>query len=124
MTVGERIKKIRENLNITQTDLAKKADISKQTLYKYETNAITNIPSNKIEKIANILAVSPAILMGWETNNTTVSNLIHKLPTQIQTLINKAENLNENGLNELIKYTNYLLSQSEYQKSNEKGMAM
>lgn len=124
MTVGERIKKIRENLNISQTDLAKGVNISKQTLYKYETNVVTNIPSNVIEKIANILAVSPAVLMGWETNNTTASNLVHKLPTQIQILIDKAEYLNENGLNELIKYTNYLLSQSEYQKNNEKGMAM
>ena len=124
MTVGEGIKKIRENLNISQTDLAKGVNISKQTLYKYETNVVTNIPSNVIEKIANILAVSPAVLMGWETNNTTASNLVHKLPTQIQILIDKAEHLNENGLNELIKYTNYLLSQSEYQKNNEKGMAM
>ncbi len=124
MTVGERIKKIRENLNISQTDLAKGVNISKQTLYKYETNVVTNIPSNVIEKIANILAVSPAVLMGWETNNTTASNLVYKLPTQIQILIDKAEYLNENGLNELIKYTNYLLSQSEYQKNNEKGMAM
>lgn len=124
MTVGERIKKIRENLNIAQTDLAKKVNISKQTLYKYEANVVTNIPSDVIEKIADILAVSPAVLMGWEMNNTTISNLVHKLPTQIQTLIDKAESLNENGLNELIKYANYLLSQSEYQKSNEKGMAM
>ena len=124
MTVGERIKKIRENLNISQTDLAKGVNISKQTLYKYETNVVTNIPSNVIEKIANILAVSPAVLMGWETNNTTASNLVYKLPTQIQILIDKAEYLNENGLNELIKYTNYLLSQIEYQKNNEKVMEM
>ena len=36
MTVGERIKKIRENLNISQTDLAKGVNISKQTSFDKE----------------------------------------------------------------------------------------
>ncbi len=66
MTVGERIRNLREKADISQTDLAKMVDISKQTLYKYETNVVTNIPSNTIEKIAYVLKISPAILMGWE----------------------------------------------------------
>lgn len=123
ITVGENIKKIRENLNMTQTDLAKQVNISKQTLYKYETNVITNIPFNVIEKIANILSVSPVALMGWE-NEITTSNTVQKLPNQIQILVNKAENLNLAGINELIKYLDYLLSQKEYQKGNEKDMAI
>ena len=39
---------------------------SKQTLYKYENNIITNIPSDKIEAAAKIGNVSPAYLMGWD----------------------------------------------------------
>lgn len=66
MTVGERIRNLREKADISQTDLAKMVDISKQTLYKYEMNVVTNIPSNTIEKIASALQTSPAILMGWE----------------------------------------------------------
>lgn len=68
MTVGDRIKKQREILRITQTELAKKVNISKQTLYKYETNIVTNIPSDKIEKLAKELNVSESFLMGWEDN--------------------------------------------------------
>lgn len=68
MTVGDRIRERREYLGISQTDLAKKIDVSKQTLYKYETNIITNIPSDKIEKIAVFLKVSPSYLMGWQEN--------------------------------------------------------
>ena len=41
MTVGDRIRKQREQLGISQTELAEKVKISKQTLYKYETNIIT-----------------------------------------------------------------------------------
>ena len=61
MTVGERIKKIRQDNAISQTDLANACKISKQTLYKYENNIITNIPSDKIELIADYLSVSPAL---------------------------------------------------------------
>lgn len=77
MTVGDRIRKQRELLGITQTDLSKKIGVSKQTLYKYEKNVITNIPSDKIEELANILDVSESYLMGWDDNlNEEVSNLI------------------------------------------------
>lgn len=68
MTVGDRIRKQRELLEISQTELAEKVKISKQTLYKYEKNIITNIPSDKIEKLANVLHVSESFLMGWDDN--------------------------------------------------------
>lgn len=66
MTVGDRIKLQREVMNISQTDLANKVGISKQTLYKYEKNIVTNIPSDKIEKIADALSTTPQKLMGWK----------------------------------------------------------
>lgn len=68
MTVGDRIRERREYLGMSQTDLAKRVDVSKQTLYKYEMNIITNIPSDKIELIGKVLKISPSYLMGWEKN--------------------------------------------------------
>lgn len=65
MTIGERIRSIRKSKGINQTELAKAAETTKQTLYKYEHNIITNIPSDKIEAIARHLDVSPAVIMGW-----------------------------------------------------------
>ena len=66
MTIGERIKQIREEKEISQTKLAKAIHTTKQNIYKYENNIISNIPSDKIEAIAKYLSVSPAYLMGWE----------------------------------------------------------
>ena len=66
MTVGDRIRKKREMIGMSQTKLAEKLKISKQTLYKYEKNIITNVPSNKIEEIADILKVSESYSMGWD----------------------------------------------------------
>ena len=78
MTVGDRIKRARENACIGQTELAEKILVSKQTLYKYENNIITNIPSDKIEDIAKVLNISPATLMGWEEDTQ------EKLPPDIR----------------------------------------
>ena len=65
MTKGQRIKSKREALNMSATDLAKKVDISKQTLYKYENDIITNIPSDVIERLSDVLRCSPGYIMGW-----------------------------------------------------------
>lgn len=65
MTKGMRIKQLRESLGISQTDLAKNVGVSKQTLYKYENDIITNIPSDVIERISDKLGCSPAYIMGW-----------------------------------------------------------
>ena len=74
MTVGDRIRKHRELSGISQTDLAEKIGVSKQTLYKYEKNVITNIPSDKIEEIAKVLNVSESCLMGWENKEIELIN--------------------------------------------------
>ena len=66
MTIGERIKEVRERLGLNQVEFADKINVSKQTLYKYENNLITNIPSDKIEATAKLGNVSPAYIMGWE----------------------------------------------------------
>lgn len=69
MTKGQRIKSKREELHISLTDFAKKINVSKQTLYKYENDIVTNIPSSKLEKIAAALGVEPAFLMGWDIHS-------------------------------------------------------
>lgn len=123
MTIGERIRKKREEIGMSQTELAKKVSISKQTLYKYETNIITNIPSNTIENIANVLELSPAILMGWESEKIP-NNIKQAHTSQIDILVEKTNNLNQKGIEELIKYTDYLLTQKKYKKIKTQEMVM
>ena len=65
MTVGQRLKQLREKAGLSQVDLAAKLNVSKQNLYKYENDIITNIPSDKIEEAASILNVPPSYIMGW-----------------------------------------------------------
>ena len=66
MTKGERIKRLRESANLTLEELAKKLHTTKQTIYKYEKNIVTNIPSDRIEALAEVLDSTPDYIMGWE----------------------------------------------------------
>lgn len=65
MTKGQRIRAKREALHMSATELAKRVDIVKQTLYKYENDIITNIPSDVIERLSDVLQCSPEYIMGW-----------------------------------------------------------
>lgn len=62
---GDKIKDLRIQNKMTLEEVGEKIGVSKQTLYKYENNIITNIPSDKIEGLAKIFNVSPALIMGW-----------------------------------------------------------
>lgn len=66
MTKGQRIRELRECVGKSQVELADLIGVSKQTLYKYENDIITNIPSDKIEAIASVTNSTPAFIMGWE----------------------------------------------------------
>ena len=122
MTVGERIKKVRNKLGMSQVDFADKINVSKQTLYKYENNIITNIPSDKIEAAALLGNVSPAYLMGWTISDEDIANVfvLHDLEDIIDNIREfsppeKAHfknylRLHEIGRRDVDKYTNQLLS--------------
>lgn len=70
LSIGKRIKEIRISKNITQNELALKIGTTKQTIYKYENEIVTNIPSQKIELISNALNTTPDYLMGWSDKST------------------------------------------------------
>lgn len=88
MTKGERIKYLREKTGKTQTAFADLIGVSKQTLYKYESDIITNVPSDKIEAIASTASVSPAFVMGWEPeySKNDLKTLEKLEPEQIELL--------------------------------------
>ena len=76
MTKGERIKLLREKANMTQEELAKLLKTTKQTIYKYEQSVVTNIPSDRVERIAEVLNSTPAYIMGWESDKPETSKKI------------------------------------------------
>ena len=97
MTKGQRIRQKREHLGISQTDFAKVIGVSKQTLYKYENDIVTNIPSDVIEKIAQGLRCSPEYIMGWKEDENSPDIFIEKFLS-----------LSKENQNNVIQYIDFL----------------
>ena len=73
MTIGQRIKEARERRNMTLDEVAKRCNTTKQTIFKYENEIVTNIPYDKINLLASALDVSPSYLFGWDEKNNSPS---------------------------------------------------
>lgn len=81
MTIGSRIKKSRENKRITQEELGELCGTTKQTIFKYENGVVTNIPFDRLERIAECLDVSPSYLMGWEKKPEPPAPNLQSMPS-------------------------------------------
>lgn len=66
MGIGQRIKQRRIAADMTLEEVARIVGVSRQTMSRYETGIIGNIPSDKVVLIAAALRTTPAFLMGWE----------------------------------------------------------
>lgn len=75
MEVGELLKKLRIEKDLSLDDVAKQLGLARQTLYKYETGLITNIPLTRIEELAKIYNVTPGYITGWEDDDIDLSKI-------------------------------------------------
>lgn len=75
MSIGKRIKLARERRNMTLDEVAKVCNTTKQTIFKYENDIVTNIPYDKIVLLAKALNVSPSYLFGWEEKKSSPDEL-------------------------------------------------
>lgn len=72
LTVADRIKQLREDLDMTQTDLAIALGLSdKSSVSKIEKSG-NDITLKNVERIAKVLNVTPSYLMGWEETDTAL----------------------------------------------------
>ena len=91
MEVGERIRQRREELNMTQEELAKKVGYtSRSSVAKVEANA-NGMVQSKLILFANALQTTPAYLLGWENEqsekkNDIITDIILKLRTDNELL--------------------------------------
>lgn len=76
LTIGDRIKRARENKQFSQKKLGSLINISPSTLSRYEQNRVKGIDTNIISKIANALGVSLDYLQGF---SDTFSDKIIKI---------------------------------------------
>ena len=111
MTIGQRIRAARERKNMTLDEVAKSCNTTKQTIFKYENEIVTNIPYDKIVLLSNALDVSPSYLFGWEEKKDSPSeaeltegeqmllNLFRQIPEDQQRVFLEMGRVYANSLN-------------------------
>lgn len=80
MTIGQRIKQERAKNKLLQEDVARFIGSTKQAVYKYENEIVTNIPTDKISKMAQLFNVTPAYLMGWNDHEQNTQITARRIP--------------------------------------------
>lgn len=124
MTVGERIRIMREQAQMTQEQLGRLCGTTKQTIFKYENNVITNIPLDRVEKIADVLNIPPTRLTGWENKCSDLPRTESKLSPSLElsdteyNLLNAYRSLNEEGREKLLDYAEDLSASGRYIKTD------
>ena len=100
MLIGQKIRELRKELNISADELACKLGKNRATIYRYEKGDIENLPLDVISPLAEILETTPEHLLGWDKEGTEDATYyqIYKLQ------------LNGNELRELYEYGVYLKS--------------
>ena len=69
-TIGERIKRLRQERDLSPEDLAKAIGKHRSTYYRYESDEIENMPMSVLTKLARALGVSEAYLLtGQDDSN-------------------------------------------------------
>lgn len=118
LSLKDNIKKYRMLADLTLEDLATKVGVSRQTIQRYESGVINNIPSDNIEKIALALDTTPANLMGWEEKSKliNINEDVSDYGQKNKELLDLYHQLNGDGKNKLIEYAQDLINGGRYKK--------
>jgi Predicted transcriptional regulators len=73
MTIAEKIKTLRKQAKLTQTELGEMLGVQKNAVSKWECGRVTDIPAGKIKAMAQIFQVPPSYLIDDEVKNTPVA---------------------------------------------------
>ena len=100
MSIGTKIRELREAKNMSLDEVAKLCNTTRQTIYKYENEIVTNIPYDRVILLAKALNTTPSNLFGWAEGEKISPNepeltegearlieLFRKVPTDRQQLV-------------------------------------
>ena len=114
MTIGQKIKKHRKALKMTQTELGECLGVQKNAVSKWETGRVEDIPTGKIRQMAEIFDVPVDYLM-QDDKLTPASD------TEQDRLAEILNRLNPEGRRQLMTFARYLAKQPELCEAEPEG---
>lgn len=76
MTMGERIKMLRKEHNLTQEELGAKIGVQKAAIQKYEKGTVKNIKRDSLIELAKCLGTTPEYLLGWDDEPSNLVEVV------------------------------------------------
>lgn len=74
MEIRYYMKNRRKELGLKLKDVANYVGVSEATVSRWESGDINDMKRERIEKLSEVLKISPAVLMGWESVEMKVEN--------------------------------------------------
>ena len=119
-TKGDRLRALRENAGLTLEEVADYLFITRQAVYKYEKDIVTNIPSDRIEALAKLYHSTPEYIMGWEADSKVTSkkakpnvDFLAELDDGKKYIIEVMSSLSPKSREELMQFAEFLKSKEE-----------
>ena len=81
MNVGERMRAIRKQKQMSADELARKIGVSRSTIFRYEKGDIEKVPIEIVAKVADALDIKPEQLMGLKP--ASIADSVHNIVTRL-----------------------------------------
>ena len=117
MTLGARIKQMRENLGMNQKQLAKASNIYQVAISRIESGEAKELKSEVLKRIAKALGVTMDYLVG-KTDKVTPDDIVRSDPIA-QQIFRDYEKLSASGREQVKNFVRFLEEQ-EVKKEREK----
>ena len=132
LEIKDYIKKRRLELELTLEQVGNYVGVGKGTVAKWESGFISNLGRDKIAKLSEILQISPLDIIydNIETPHDIITNeknenkSLSEIDPQFKTLLFNVEQLNKEGIEKLVAYSDDLVSSGKYKKMKLKQKAI
>lgn len=127
MTLGERIKTLRQKAGLTQEELANEIGYATKTSISKIENDVLDINQSTIVALARALKTTPSVIMGWVEPDVNSANLTNREEKNIHQreysaredkLILNYRLLNATGQAKVDEYISDLVDSGKYAETN------
>ena len=114
MTLGEKIRKRRIELNMTMDDLGQAVGVQRSAINKYEKGIITDLKRSTIQALAKALDVSPVYLLDDEPDGSDQDRLeaLHQNPA-LGMLFDRARNMSDADVDFMLQMADRILRERD-----------
>ena len=112
MTLGEKIRKRRMELNMTMDDLGNAIGVQRSAINKYEKGMITDMKRSTIHALAKALQVSPLYLLDDDNDDDERLEALHQNP-RLGLLFDRSRKMSHADVEFMLQMADRILKERE-----------